>query len=115
MRRATRIGTSPPAGVSPRGRRRNGRGSASSPGAAMWLPRSTAARTLLVTGEVTRLPGPICRAEIERMRAAGRGRARLLDHLAAAGPSSTGDLRTELGLTRQELTALRAPLERCGA
>ena len=72
-------------------------------------------KNLLVTGEVARLPGPICRAEIERMRAAGRGWARLLDHLAAAGPSSTGDLRTEPGLTRQELTALRAPLERCGA
>src|SRR5215475_11448868 len=49
------------------------------------------------------------------MRAADRGWARLLDHLAAAGPSSIEDLRTELGLTRQELKSLRAPLERCGA
>ena len=49
------------------------------------------------------------------MRAADRGWARLLDHLAAAGPSSLEDLRGELGLKRQELTALRAPLERCGA
>jgi hypothetical protein len=68
-----------------------------------------------VTGEVARLLDPVCRAEIERMRAAGRGWARLLDHLAAAGPSSTGDLRTELGLKRQELKSLRAPLQRCGA
>jgi len=72
-------------------------------------------KNLLVTGEVARLLDPICRAEIERMRAADRGWARLLDHLAAAGPSSIEDLRTELGLKRQELKSLRAPLHRCGA
>ena len=72
-------------------------------------------KNLIVTGEVARLLDPICRAEIERMRAAGRGWARLLDHLAAAGPSSIEDLRTELGLKRQELKSLRAPLQRCGA
>ena len=49
------------------------------------------------------------------MRAADRGWGRLLDHLAAAGPSSIEDLRAELGLKRQELKALRSPLERCGA
>ncbi len=72
-------------------------------------------KNLLVTGEVARLLDPICRAEIERMRAADRGWARLLDHLAAAGPSSIEDLRTELGLSPPELRSLRAPLERCGA
>ena len=72
-------------------------------------------KNLLVTGEVARLLDPICRAEITRMRAADRGWRRLLDHLAAAGPSSVEDLRTELGLKRQELRSLRAPLERCGA
>jgi hypothetical protein len=72
-------------------------------------------RSLLVSGEVARLLDPICRAEITRMRAADRGWRRLLDHLAAAGPSSIEDLRAELGLKRQELKALRAPLERCGA
>ena len=72
-------------------------------------------KNVIVTGEVARLLDPICRAEIERMRAADRGWARLLDHLAAAGPSSIEDLRTELGLKRQELKSLRAPLERCGA
>jgi hypothetical protein len=72
-------------------------------------------KNLLVTGEVAALLDPVCRAEIARMRAADRGWARLLDHLAAAGPSSIEDLRTELGLKRQELKALRAPLERCGA
>jgi hypothetical protein len=72
-------------------------------------------KNLLVSGEVAALLDPVCRAEIARMRAADRGWARLLDHLAAAGPSSIEDLRTELRLKRPELKALRAPLERCGA
>src|SRR5439155_21142840 len=71
-------------------------------------------KSLLISGAVARLLDPICRAEITRMRAADRGWGRLLDHLAAAGPSSIEDLRTELGLKRQELKALRAPLERFG-
>jgi hypothetical protein len=49
------------------------------------------------------------------MRAAGPGWRRLLDHLADAGPASIDDLRTELRLKRQELNALRSPLERWGA
>ena len=72
-------------------------------------------KNLLVTGDVARLLDPICRAEIERMRAAEPGWRRLLDHLAAAGPSSIEDLCAELGLKRQELKLLRASLERCGA
>jgi hypothetical protein len=72
-------------------------------------------KNLLVSGEVARLLDPICRAEISRMRGAEPGWRRLLDHLAAAGPSSIEDLRAELGLKRQELNALRSPLERCGA
>ncbi len=57
---------------------------------------------------------PICRAETDRVRAADPGWRRLLDHLARVGPSTTEDLRTELSLKRQELKALRSPLERCG-
>ena len=72
-------------------------------------------KNLLVSGEAAALLDPICRAEIERMRAFDSGWRRLLDHLAAVGPSSSEDLRTELRLKRQELKALRAPLERCGA
>jgi len=72
-------------------------------------------KNLLMTGEVAGLLDPICRAEITRMRAADPGWRRLLDHLADAGPASLEDLRTELRLKRQELNALRAPLERCGA
>jgi hypothetical protein len=72
-------------------------------------------KNLLVSRETAALLDPICRAEIERMHAADPGWRRLLDHLAAAGPSGIDDLVTELGLKRQELKALRAPLERCGA
>jgi hypothetical protein len=72
-------------------------------------------KSLLVSGQLARLLDPICRAEIARMRAEDRGWARLLDHLARVGPSNVEDLRTELGLKRQELNALRAPLLRCGA
>jgi hypothetical protein len=72
-------------------------------------------KNLLVSSEVAALLDPICRAEIERLRGSDSGWRRLLDHLATVGPSSTDDLRTELGLKRQELKALRSPLERCGA
>jgi len=72
-------------------------------------------KNLLVTSDVACLLDPICRAEIERMRAADPGWARVLDHLADAGPSSVDDVRRELGLTRQALRSLRAPLERSGA
>jgi hypothetical protein len=67
-----------------------------------------------VSGEVARLLDPICRAELTRMRAADRAAARLLDHLAVAGPSPVEDLRLELRMKRQELNSLRAPMERCG-
>ena len=69
-------------------------------------------KSLLVCGAVARLLDPICRAEITRMRAADRGWGRLLDHLAAAGPSSIEDLRAELGLKRQELKAQRPATSR---
>jgi hypothetical protein len=72
-------------------------------------------KNLLVTDEVAALLDPICRAEIERMRAADPEWDRLLDHLAAAGPSNIDDLRVELDLKPKELKSLRAPLERCGA
>jgi hypothetical protein len=71
-------------------------------------------KNLLITAETAALLDPICRAETIRMRAAEPGWRRLLDHLAAAGPADVESLRLELGLKRQELKALRAPLERCG-
>jgi hypothetical protein len=72
-------------------------------------------KNLLISPETAALLDPICRAETDRIRAADPAWRRLLDHLAAAGPSVIDDLRLELGLKRQELKALRAPLERCGA
>ena len=72
-------------------------------------------KNLLVSTETAALLDPICRAETDRMRAAEPAWRRLLDHLAVAGPSLVDDLRVELGLKRQELKALRYPLERCGA
>ena len=71
-------------------------------------------KSLLVSAEAAALLDPICRAETDRVRAADPGWRRLLDHLARVGPSTTEDLRTELSLKRQELKALRSPLERCG-
>ncbi len=71
-------------------------------------------KNLLVSSEAAALLDPICRAETDRMRAEDPGWRRLLDHLARVGPSTTEDLRTELSLKRQELKALRSPLERCG-
>ena len=71
-------------------------------------------KNLLVSDETAALLDPVCRAETDRMRAADPGWRRLLDHLAMAGPSNLEDLRTELGLKRQELKALRSPLQRCG-
>jgi hypothetical protein len=72
-------------------------------------------KNLLVGPALASLLDPICRAELTRMRAEDRGWARLLDHLAEAGPSTVDDLCLELSLKRPELRKLRAPLERCGA
>jgi hypothetical protein len=72
-------------------------------------------KSLLVTDEVAELLDPICRAELARMEAADEGWARLLRHLADAGPSELEDLQTELALAPKELKSLRSPLERCGA
>ncbi len=60
-------------------------------------------KNLLVTNEVAALLDPICRAEIERMRAADPEWDRLLDHLTVAGPSSIDDLQLELDLKPREL------------
>jgi len=70
-------------------------------------------KTLYVSADVARLLDPIIRAEIERMREEDDW-ALVLDHLQAAGPSTTEDLRTELGLKPKELKKLLAPLELCG-
>jgi hypothetical protein len=72
-------------------------------------------KNLLVSPEVVRLLDPICRAELARMEVEGPDWARLLGHLADAGPSELEDIQLELGLKPKDLKALRSPLERCGA
>jgi hypothetical protein len=72
-------------------------------------------KSLMVTDEIAVLLDPICRAELARMEAEDEGWARLLRHLADAGPSELDDLQTELALAPRELKGLRHPLERCGA
>ena len=72
-------------------------------------------KNLLVTDDVARAIDPIARAEIRRMEEADEGWARLLRHLADAGPSELEDLQLELALKPKELKLLRTPLERCGA
>jgi hypothetical protein len=72
-------------------------------------------KSLVLTDEVAGLIDPICRAELARMEAQDEDWARLLRHLADAGPSELEDLQTELGMTPKELKSLRSPLERCGA
>jgi hypothetical protein len=72
-------------------------------------------KNLLVGPGVAALLDPICRAEIERMRAMAPDWDRLLDHLTVAGPSTIDDLQVELDLKPKELKATRSPLERCGA
>jgi hypothetical protein len=71
-------------------------------------------KTLYVSEEIARLLDPILRAEIERMHASDENWARLLDHLADAGPSTSDDLKTELGVKPKELKKVLAPLELCG-
>lgn len=72
-------------------------------------------KSLLVTDDVARLLDPVCRAEIARMAAEDGDWRRLLEHLAAAGPSELEDLQLELGWRPKELKQVRSPLERCGA
>jgi hypothetical protein len=45
----------------------------------------------------------------------GPDAARLVDHLGAAGPTTTEDLKVELGLTSPAVRRLRTRLERVGA
>jgi hypothetical protein len=71
-------------------------------------------KTLYVTEEIARLIDPIVRDELDRMTSADPDWALMLDHLAAAGPSSAEDLKTELGLKPRELKAILHPLELCG-
>jgi hypothetical protein len=77
-------------------------------------PKIHMGKTLYLGPEAARLADPIVRDEVDRLSRSDPDWARVLDHLAEAGPSAPDDLRVELGLERRELKAIRAPLERCG-
>jgi hypothetical protein len=72
-------------------------------------------KTLYVSEATARIIDPICRAELERMEGDSKEWALVLRHLAVAGPSSSDDLKVELGLKPKELKQILYPLELCGA
>jgi hypothetical protein len=67
-------------------------------------------KSILFTDQTLALVDALCRRELER-----RKDDVLLTHLAATGPSTLGDLQTELALSAKDLRSMRAPLERSGA
>lgn len=72
-------------------------------------------KKLLVTEEVARLADPLCRADLARFDAGTDDPARLVGHLAAAGPAPVDDLKVELEWDAARLRRARRPLERTGA
>ena len=72
---------------------------------------------VLVSDDVAALADPLCRAELERAEAGENGEyCRLVvEHLAAAGPTLTQEVREELDLDRGSLRNVRKRLERAGA
>jgi hypothetical protein len=73
--------------------------------------------SLFLSERLVRLVDPLCRAELDAAAAGEHGpdALRLVDHLAAAGPTTTDDLRVELGLTSTSVRRLRTRLEPVGA
>jgi hypothetical protein len=69
-------------------------------------------KQLLVTSEVAVFADPLAR---EALATATGDARRILDHLAAAGPSTPEEIKDELGLDARALRAARQQLERCGA
>lgn len=72
-------------------------------------------KRVLLTAATAALADPICRAELAAAGAGDSDPARLLRHLAGAGPSTLGDLKVELEWDAARLRRARAPLERTGA
>jgi hypothetical protein len=73
--------------------------------------------TLFLSERLVSVVDPLCRSELAAAAAGDQGpdAARLVDHLAAAGPTTTEDLKVELGLTSSAVRGLRTRLERVGA
>jgi hypothetical protein len=107
--------------------RPGGRGFASWPATKWWWASELAAlpdvhaldihrgKNILLTDELLALVDPVCRAELARMERDDLASARILRHLAEAGPSMADDVEVELGLRHSDLKSLRATLQRNGA
>jgi DNA-binding Lrp family transcriptional regulator len=72
-------------------------------------------KTLFLAPDAARAADPLCRAALAQAESADDDGARLLRHLAAAGPSTVEDLKSELGLAAAALRKVREGLERDGA
>jgi hypothetical protein len=73
--------------------------------------------TLFLSERLVRVVDPLCRTELAAAAAGDLGpdAVRLVDHLGAAGPTTTEDLKVELGLSSSAVRRLRTRLERVGA
>jgi hypothetical protein len=82
-----------------------------------WLRIRRGGKNVLVTDEVAALADPPARAELARADDGGLGEdaRRLVEHLAAAGPSFLEEVREEAALDGKALRAARNALERVGA
>lgn len=74
-------------------------------------------KTLYLAPQVARLIDPLCRLEVARAESAefGEQAAKLMVHLASAGPSTTDDVKLELGLETGAYHRVRRMLESRGA
>jgi hypothetical protein len=81
-----------------------------------WL-KIRRGKNVLVTDGVAALADPLAREALARADdgAHGEDARRLVEHLAAAGPSFVEELRVELALETKALRAVREPLERVAA
>jgi hypothetical protein len=73
-------------------------------------------KTLFLARRVVGLVDPLCRAEVARAAAGDHGTAvaRAVAHLRAAGPSTSDDLKQELGLGAPEYQKVKRRLEMSG-
>jgi hypothetical protein len=74
-------------------------------------------KTLFVTDRVARAIAPLCLWELAAAREGRHGdeERRFVEHLEAAGPSTTEELKEELALDARSFKRARARLERIGA
>jgi hypothetical protein len=74
-------------------------------------------KTLFVTDRVARAIAPLCLSELAAAREGRHGdeERRFVEHLDAAGPSTTEELKEELALDPRTFKRARARLERVGA